>query len=183
MPIPLAIPIAMAAAGQIGSMIQRGQANKKLKQALADLPKAPQQAGLAQTLLNARAPGAARAEQNIFQSQANQMAQAQRGATSGNQLMLAGAAAAGQTGQALGQLQQQEEAGYGQRLANLQQAQQADYSNAMQEMQNRMQIEGAMQENKQAAFGELSNLGMAGLSMAGQNPSMFGKGLLGKKIN
>lgn len=180
MPIPLAIPIAMSAAGAIGSMIQRGKANKQLKQALADMPKAPKMAGLAQTLLNARMPGAARAEQNIFQTQANQMAQAQRAATSGNQLMLAGAAAAGQTGQALGQLQQQEEAGYGQRLQNLQQAQQADYGNAMQEMQNRMQIQGAMQENKQAMFGELMNLGQAGMSMAGKNPDMFGKGLFGK---
>jgi hypothetical protein len=162
MPIPLAIPIAMSAAGVIGSFITRAQANKKLRGQLESMPKPEKMAGLAQTLLNARMPGAARAEQNIFQAQANQMAQAQRAATSGNQLLLAGAGAAGQTGQALGQLQQQEAANYDQRLQNLQQAKQADYANSMQEMQSRMQIEGAIQQNKQATFGELTNLGLEG---------------------
>jgi hypothetical protein len=126
-----------------------------------------QRLGLAQTLLNARMPGAAAAERNIYQTQANQMANVQRGATSGSDVLLAGAGAAGQAGQAFDQLAQAEMADYQRRYGNLAQAQDAQaaeqqrlFEDQLRRYQMQTQFQGAIQENRAATWGDISNLGM-----------------------
>lgn len=180
MPIPLAIPIALAAGGQVMSMVQRAKANKTLREAMKNMPKAPRMTGLAQTLLNAKMPGAANIENQLNKTYASQIANMQRGSTSGNQLILGGAGAAGQLNQGLNQLQQADVQDYQRRYQNLDAAQQRDYANSMQEYQTQLQLQGAINENQQANWGDLSNLGMAGLNLAASKPSMFGTGLWGQ---
>jgi len=180
MPIPLAIPIALAAGGQIMTMVQRAKANQTLRDAMKNMPKAPRMTGLAQTLLNAKMPGAANLETQLNKTYASQIANMQRGATSGNQLILGGAGAAGQLNQGYNQLQQLDAQDYQRRLQYLNTAQQSDFANTMQEYQNRLGIQGQINQNQQANWGDMSNLGMAGLNFATSKPSMFGVGLWGE---
>jgi hypothetical protein len=172
-------------------MFQRGKANKELKNLMNTMPQYKenplfaQRLGLAQTLLNARMPGAAAAERNIYQTQANQMANVQRGATSGSDVLLAGAGAAGQAGQAFNQLGQAEAADYQRRYGNLAQAQDAQaaeqqrvYEDQLRRYQTQAQLQGAIQENRASTWGDIGNLGMSFATMsadAGLN-SYLGKG-------
>lgn len=189
-PITLA-GLGMGLFGSVGKMFGRGAANKRMESLLQRMPKyqanplVAQRLGLAQTLLNARMPGAAQAEKNIYQTQANQVAQAERAATDPNQLLLAGAGAAGQAQQAFQGLAGQESADYQRRLANLGQAQEAQVEEQQKEYQDQMnryqmetQIKAAEQENRQANWGDIAGLGFTG-AMLGQQ-GMF-KGLFGKK--
>src|SRR5205085_1584394 len=82
-------------------------------------PIAGQRLGLAQTLLNARMPGAAAAERNIYGSQANTMAQVNRNATDSSQVLALAGAAQGQTNQAFSNLETQEAQDYQRRYSNL----------------------------------------------------------------
>lgn len=154
--------------GSIGKMFGRSKANRELEKLLAKRPEYRNQAGLAQTLLNARMPGAAQAERNIYQQEANQIANAQRGATSGNQLLLAGAGATGMANQAFGQLGQAEAADYQRRYGNVVSAQQQDYEAAMQRYAQEAQIRGAQQENRQNTWGDVSGLGFGFANLAAQ---------------
>ena len=175
--------------GSIGKMFGRGSANRRLRELEARMPKyqanplAAQRLGLAQTLLNARMPGAAAAEKNIYQAQANQIAAAERASTDPNQILLAGAGATGQAGQAFQGLAGQEAADYQRRLANLSQAQegqmaeqQREYQDKMNRYQMQAQIEAGQQENRQNTWGDIANLGFTG-AMLGQQ-GMF-KGMFG----
>lgn len=163
MPLPaLAIAgLASGGAGALsnifGSIFGGSQANKAAREALAKIPQHVNQAGLAQTLLNSRAPGAAQAERNIYQQEANQIANAQRAATSGNQLLLAGANATGMANQAFNQLGQGETADYQRRYQNLIGAQTADEQAAWQQMQARLGLKGAMAQNTANMFGTAGN--------------------------
>mgnify|MGYP003649080947 CR=1 FL=1 len=154
--------------GSIGKMFGRGRANRELEAMLAKMPKYKNQAGLAQTLLNARMPGAAQAERNIYQQEANQIANAQRAATSGNQLLLAGAGATGMANQAFGGINQAELADYQRRYGNLVDAQQQDYQAAMQRYGLESQLRGAQQENRQNTMGDISGLGFGFANLAAQ---------------
>lgn len=189
-PITLA-GLGMGLFGSVGKMFGRGAANKRMESLLKRMPKyqanplVAQRLGLAQTLLNARMPGAAQAERNIYQTQANQVAQAERAATDPNQLLLAGAGAAGQAQQAFQGLAGQESADYQRRLANLGQAQEAQVEEQQKEYQDQMnryqmetQIKAAEQENRQANWGDVANLGFTGamLGQQGVFKGLFGKG-------
>ena len=174
MPITIAaVGAGLGLIGGVGKGIQRGKANRELKRLMGSMPQYKenplfaQRLGLAQTLLNARMPGAAAAERNIYQTQANQMANVQRGATSGSDVLLAGAGAAGQAGQAFNQLGQAEMADYQRRYGNLAQAQDAQaaeqqrlFEDQLRRYQMQTQLLGAIQENRAATFGDISNFGM-----------------------
>jgi hypothetical protein len=166
--MPLIIGGAVGLAGTVGKMFGRAKANKELRRLQSEMPQWQKQAGMAQTLLNARMPGAAQAERNIYQQEANQIANAQRAATSGNQLLLAGAGATGQANQAFGQLGQAEAADYQRRYGNLTAAQAADYEAAQQQYAQKAQIQGAQQENRQNTWGDVAGLGFGLANFAAQ---------------
>jgi len=171
--------------GSVGKGLERGRSNRELRKLMGTMPQYKenplfaQRLGLAQQLLNARMPGAAAAERNIYQTQANQMANVQRGATSGSDVLLAGAGAAGQAGQAFNQLGQAEMADYQRRYGNLAQAQDAQaaeqqrlFEDQLRRYQMQTQLQGAIQENRAATFGDISNFGMglANLGFGGMSP-------------
>jgi hypothetical protein len=191
--MPIIIGAGVGLVGGIGKMFERGRANRELRGLMKNMPQYKenplfaQRLGLAQQLLNARMPGAAAAERNIYQTQANQMANVQRGATSGSDVLLAGAGAAGQAGQAFNQLGQMEAADYQRRYGNLASAQDAQaaeqqrvYEDQLRRYQTQAQLQGAIQENRAATFGDIGNLGMGFANMGvagGFNTALAGKGM------
>lgn len=190
MPVTL-VGLGLGLVSGIGKGIQRSKSNKQMRELMGRMPQYKenpifaQRMGLAQTLLNARMPGAAAAERNIYQTQANQMANVQRGATSGSDVLLAGAGAAGQAGQAFNQLGQAEAADYQRRYGNLASAQDAYaqeqqrvYEDQLRRYQMEAQLQGAIQENRAATWGDIGNfgLGVASLGASGGLKDLFGKG-------
>ncbi len=188
--------------GGIGKMIGRGKANKKLNTLQTQDPtyKANPLAGdrlsLANTLLNARMPGAARAERNIYASGGNARGQVQRNATDSSQALALGASIQGQEGNQFGQLADQEAQDYQRRYSNQVGAQQGminEGDKVFQDEQRRwgdkMQIQGAINENKQNSWGDLANMGfgLASFGMAGGMDGMGGmfgggnKGMAGQQ--
>lgn len=176
--MPFIVGGVMSIGGAALKAAQRSKANKQLTNLMNTMPQYREnpefakRLGLAQTLLNARMPGAAAAERNIYQTQANQMANVQRGAMSGSDVLLGGAGAAGQAGQAFNQLGQAEAADYQRRYGNLTAAQDAEaqekqrmFEDQLRRYQTQAQLLGAIQENKAATFGDISNLGMGLMTM------------------
>jgi hypothetical protein len=196
MPITIAaVGAGLGLIGGVGKGIQRGKANRELKRLMGSMPQYKenplfaQRLNLAQTLLNARMPGAAAAERNIYQTQANQMANVQRGATSGSDVLLAGAGAAGQAGQAFDQLAQAEMADYQRRYGNLAQAQDAQaaeqqrlFEDQLRRYQMQTQLQGAIQQNRAATWGDISNFGMgvADIGVSAMKAQNAGTGTTGK---
>lgn len=182
MPIA-AIGLGVGLIGSIGQMVAAGKANKQLE-ALSKTdptkspsPVAAQRLGLAQTLLNARMPGAAYAERNIYGNQANQESNIERNATSGSQALALGASMQGATNQAFGQLEQQEAADYQRRYSNLSDAQQGVinegdkvYQDQVRRFGDLAQIRGAQAANTANSWKSVSNLGESVLKfgLAGQ---------------
>jgi len=192
--MPIIIGAGVGLVGGIGKMVERGRANRELRGLMKTMPQYKenplygQRLGLAQTLLNARMPGAAAAERNIYQTEANQLANAQRAASSGNELLLAGAGAAGQANQAFGQLGQMEAADYQRRYGNLTSAQEAQaaeqqkvYEDQLRRYQTQAQLQGAIQENRAATWGDIGNLGM-GVASMGVNGAFGNLGGAGKSM-
>lgn len=176
--------------GGIGSFFGSRKSNRQLEGLLKQNPQysanpiAAQRMGLAQTLLNARMPGAAAAERNIYQNQANMMGNVNRNATDASQAMAMAAAGQGQSNQAFGNLATQEAQDYQRRYGNLSQAQEGQiqegdkvYQDQVRRFQDTAQIRGAQAQNRQSSWQSLGNLGfgMMGLGMAGGD-SMFGGG-------
>lgn len=183
--------------GGIGKMFGRAKANRELK-ALAKqdptysadpriMQMANQRLGLANTLLNARAPGAMQAERNIYSTQAGQLAGLNRSATDASQALAVAAGIGGQTQDAFTNLGQQEAQDYYRRLENQGQAQQGvmneaqrvegnTFNDQLRKYQNKMDIQGAMQQNRQNTWGDISNLGfgLADFGMSGGFNGMFG---------
>lgn len=162
-------------------MIGRGAANKQMRKLLAEQPKYKYD-GMARTLLNARMTGAAQAERNIFQSGANAMGRMQQAATSAADVMQSAAGVQAQGNQALQGLAGQEALDYQRRYGNYQEKQQRKFADELRQYQTRAQLEGAMQENRQNTWGDISN---AGFSLASFNAAGgFGKsglqGMFGK---
>ena len=184
--------------GGIGKMFGRAKANRELK-ALAKqdptysadpriMQMANQRLGLANTLLNARAPGAMQAERNIYSTQGNQLAGLNRSATDASQALAVAAGIGGQTQDAFTNLGQQEAQDYYRRLENQGQAQQGVMNEAqriegnmfndqLRKYQNKMDIQGAIQQNRQNTWGDISNLGfgLADFGMSGGFNGMFGQ--------
>lgn len=144
-------------------------------------PYAQQRLGLANTLLNARMPGATAMERNIYGNQANQMENVNRNATSGSQALAMGAAAQGQTNQAFQNLGVQEQQDYYNRLQNVTGAQQGmtqegdkAYQDQLRDYQEKMSLKNAYlassMQNKTTAFNSLANTGLSGGMMASMWP-------------
>lgn len=180
--------------GGIAGLFGAGSANKKLDQLLSQDPTykanpiAAQRLGLAQTLLNARSPGAAYAEKNIYGNQANQQANIERNATDSSQALALGAASQGQTNKAFEGLNEQEAADYQRRYGNLTGAQEGQiqegdkvYQDQVRRFGDIAQIRGAQNANTQNAWNSISNLGFgaAGFGLQGGLGGLFGK----KKTN
>lgn len=202
MPIPIGLAIGLA--GSVAQMVQRGVANKKLSRLMKndptykENPLVRQRFGLAQSLLNARMPGAASIERNIYGTQGNILSNAQRGATDSNQLLLTGAAAQGQSNQAFENLGLQEAADYQRRFNNYTSSNEAlvnegdkVFSDQVRKFENTLQAEGAKNENTQNTFKDISNAafaltdyGMAGKEGAGDTSfgSFGGRGLGGMEM-
>jgi len=195
---PELIGLGIGLLGGIGKMFGRGKANRELKSLSKQDPvynadprvmqMANQRLGLANTLLNARAPGAMQAERNIYTTQANQLGRLDRSATDASQALAVAAGIGGQTQGAFNDLGQQEAQDYYRRLANQQNAQQGvmdeatriegnTYQDQIRRFQNKMDVQGAIQQNRQNTWGDISNLGfgLADFGMSGGFDNMFGQ--------
>jgi hypothetical protein len=176
-----AIGIGLGVAGAIGKIGARARANRDLKRLMkedpvyTENPLARQRLGLAQTLLNSRMPGSIAAERNIYQSGANAMGQVSRNATdSATALSLAGSLQ-GQTNDAFANLSQLEAADYQRRYQNYEGAQEGViregdkvFQDQARRFSNKVGIQGQINQNRQNAWGEISNFGM-GLASFGLN--------------
>ena len=169
--LPL-IAAGVGVAGGIGKMFARGRANRDLRSLMQRDPKyvanpiAAQRLALAQTLMNARMPGAMQAEKNIYQSAANTTGMAQRNATDASQLLALGAAAQGQADQSFIDLGQAEAQDYQRRFQNLTAAQQGQIEEGDKVFQdearrygNEVQMQGQINQNRQNTWQEISNMG------------------------
>lgn len=175
--IPALIAGGIGLAGAIGKMFGRGKANKQMDKLLAQNPiyavnpLAKQRLGLANLLLNARMPGAATVERNIYQNQANQVGRLQNNATDSSQLLALGAAAQGQTNQDFMNLGVQEAQDYQRRYGNVVGAQEGMiregdkvFDDQVRRFQDTAQIRSMQNENRQNNWGDISNLGFAGMN-------------------
>lgn len=153
---------------------------------------------MAQSLLNARMPGASAMERNIYGNQANQLANVNRNATDSSQALALGAAAQGQTNQAFQNLGVQEQQDYYNRLQNYTGAQQGViqegdkvYQDKVRRFQDLAGLTGAGEQNTQQGWNSIANLGFGGASLASQwgmmnqgggsnvNPSASRNGFMG----
>jgi hypothetical protein len=177
----LAISAIMSAAGSIGGMFSSASSSKKLDQMLKKDPKykanplAAQRLGMAQTLLNARMPGATTMERNIYGNQANQLSNVSRNATDGSQALALGSAAIGQSNQAFQNLGVQEQQDYYNRLQNLNAAQQGVmaetdkvHADEVRRFGDQAAVTGAKMQNTQTMWNSLTNLGISGMNLGMQ---------------
>jgi|HubBroStandDraft_2_1064218.scaffolds.fasta_scaffold00002_5 hypothetical protein len=184
-------PLALLSAGvgMIGGIANMFKSNSKLsalqgqEPSYATSPYAAQRLGLAQTLLNARMPGAASMERNIYGNQASNVANVNRNATSGAQALAMGSAAQGQSNQAFQGLATQEQQDYYNRLQNMTGAQQGMisegdkvYQDQVRKYQDLAAITGAKLQNTQTAWNSLANMGIGAAGVASQMGGMFGGG-------
>ena len=146
-------------------------------------PEAGKRLGMAQTLLNARMPGASAMERNIYGNQANQLANVNRNATDSSQALALGAAAQGQTNQAFQNLGVQEQQDYYNRLQNYTGAQQGViqegdkvYQDKVRRFQDLAGLTGAGEQNTQGAWNSIANLGFGGASLGAQYGMMNPRG-------
>lgn len=190
MPLPALIGLGVGLAGAVGKMFGRGKANRSLNNLIKQDPTysadpnilriANERRGLANTLLNARMPGAASVERNIYTNQANQLGRLDRNATDAGQALALAAGIGGQTDSSFNQLGINEAQDYYNRLGNWNDAGQNlqneyarqegnKYNDQVRRFGNMMQIEGAKNENRQNTWGDISNMGfgIADFAMAG----------------
>lgn len=186
---PLAIAgLGLGLVGGIGGLFGNKKSNRALERLISQNPQyqanplARQQMGLAQTLLNARMPGAAAAEQNIYQNQANALGNVNRNATDASQALALAAAGQGQTNEAFNNLAGQETQDYQRRYGNLAQAQQGVineddkvFQDKVRQFQDLAQIRGAQNANRQNTWSSLSNLGFGAMNLGMFAPNIFGK--------
>lgn len=185
MPLPLlaaAIGAGIGIIGGIGKMIGRGKANRQMNRLLkedpvySENPLARQRLGLAQTMLNARMPGSQAVQNNIYGNQANTLSNIQRGATDSSQALALASGVQGSTNDAFNNLGIQESQDYQRRYGNLSQAQEGViqegdkvFSDQKRRFGNKMQVKGAINENRQNNWGDVSNMGfgLADFAMKG----------------
>lgn len=176
--------------GGIGKMLGRKKANKQLDALLAkdpqyaENPEAAKRLGLANTLLNARMPGAMAAEKNIYTNHANTTSNVLRNSTDSSQALAIAAGVGGQTNQAFEDLQQNELQDYQRRYGNMEDArdsyiQEGDkvFNDKIRRYGNEVQIRGTQNQNKQDNWQDISNMGfgMADFSMNGGFKNIFNK--------
>lgn len=129
-------------------------------------PYAKSRLGLAQQLINSRAPGAQGQERNIYAQQANQTANIDRNATDSTQALLLGSANQGRTDQNFANLGISEAQDYYRRLENLNQANegmtqehQASFDDKVRRWQDQGNIFMARNQIRQQQGQNLENLG------------------------
>lgn len=177
--------------GGIGKLFGRGAANRRLRQlqsadpAYTANPEAAQRLALAKTVLNARSPGAMQVERNIYSSGANAAALAQKASSDSSQLLAEGANIQGRTNQAFRNLGIDEANDWQRRYSNLVGAQEGYineqdkvFQDQVRRWQDKAQIQGAIQQNKQSNWGDISNLGfgLMNFGLSGGFKNMFGGG-------
>lgn len=176
--------------GNIGKMFSRGKANREMDKLIkqnpvyTENPIARQRVGLAQTLLNARMPGAAAAQRNIYSNQANQLASVDRNATDASQALAAKAGIGANTNNSFMDLGQQEAADYQRRYSNMTSAQegllneQKDvFGDEVRRFGDLTQFRGAQAANRAANWGDTSNMGfgLADFGASGGFANFFNK--------
>jgi len=175
-------------ASLIGANIDAGKTRKHLKKigaqdpAYTTSPYAQQELGLANTLYNARMPGASAMERNIYQNQANTIGAINRNATDSSQALALAAGAQGQTNQAFNQLGIQEAQDQQRRYQNLVGAQrgmtaehQSMFDDSIRRWQNKLGIEMKRNEIRQQQWGNLNNYSQQ-LGSQGSLGGMMGGG-------
>lgn len=180
--------------GGIGKMFQSGAANKslsrlqKLDPVYKENPMAKQRLGLAQSLLNARMPGASNIERNIYGTQANAVSNINRNATDSSQALALGAATQGQANQSFNQLGAEEAQDYQRRYGNYTGAQEGVineqdkvYQDQVRRFGDLAQIRGMQNANRQQNWKDISNLGFGAMNfgmagMSGGMGNLFGNG-------
>lgn len=188
MTLPLLAGLAIGAAGAIGKAIGRGKANKQMDALLAknpaytENPLARQRLGLAQTLLNARMPGAVAMERNLFTNQATQLNRLDRGATDASQALAAAAGIGAGTDNSLMQLGMAEAQDYQRRLNNLTTAQEGViqegdkvFADQTRRYNDEFAVRGAQQQNRQNTWGDISNFGFSLANFAAQGNLPMGQ--------
>lgn len=195
--MPIAgIGAAIGIGGEIGKLIGVGKSNKALDKLAGQDPTytanpfSGQRFALAQNLFNGRMAGAANEENNIYGAQANAMNGIDRNATDSSQALALAAAAQGQTDQAFNNLQTKEAQNKQAMLSNLNDAYagmigEGDkvYQDKVRRFGDMAEINGAKQQNRQNAWGSVSNLGlgMMNLGMQMGNGGAFGGGGMAQK--
>lgn len=180
--ISSAVGGALGTIGTIAANLEGDKTRRRLLHMIGTDPKyqeseySKSRLGLAQQLINSRAPGAAAEERNIYNTQANRMGQLQRNATDSSQLLALGSTSQGETNQAFGQLGISEAQDYYRRLENLNQANEgmtqehhASFDDSVRRWQDEGNIYMARNAIRQQQGQNLTNLGsmFMGSSMGG----------------
>ncbi len=180
MPLPLAaIGAGIGLIGGIGKMFGRGKSNRELSKLMKqnpvyqENPIAKQRLALAQTLLNARTPGAVQAERNIYSNQASQIANVNRLASDAGQALSLSSGVGEGTNMAFNQLAMNEAQDYQRRYGNLAGAQEGMiregdkvFNDKIRRFNDTLSIKGAQNANRQNSWGDISNMGF-GLAQFG----------------
>jgi hypothetical protein len=187
--IGAAIGLAGGLVGAIGKMFGRGKANRQMDKLLREDPQysanplAAERLQLARTLLNSRMPGAASAERNILTGQAGQIGNINRNATDASQAIAAAAGVGADTNNAFEGLANQEAMDFQRRQGNLSNAQEGMiqegdkvFNDQVRRFDNKVAVRGAQNQNRQANWGDVSNLGfgLMDFGMSGGFDKMFG---------
>ena len=180
------IGLIAAGGGLLGKAISRAQSNTEMRKLLANQPKYQENPlyaknyALAQSMYNAQMPGTQTYLGQLERSRSSEIAAAER---AGQNSMLAAAAAAAQANQASEQLAGQQAAwkqqAYGGLTASSQalaEEQRRVYEDKLRQYENQAQIQGAIQQNRAATFGDITNAGFGLATFGAQNPGIFGKG-------
>lgn len=186
--MPVTVGLGLGVVGSIGKLFSRGAANKRLRDlektdpTYTANPIAANRLAMAQTLLNARQPGAITAERNIYSGTANANAGVDRNATSAADALFAKSNNQMNQNNAFGQLGQNEANDFQRRYGNYTSAQEGQinegdkvYQDSVRRFGDRAQIQGAISNNNQQGWGEFSNLGF-GIADYGINGGFGGGG-------
>lgn len=164
--------VGLGIVGGIGKMFSRAKANKDMRSLIGKDPTyninpiAQQRLALAQTMLNARMPGAIQVERNINSNQANQLSNIGRNASDASQLLSLGAQTQGQTNDAYANLGINEAQDYQRRYGNLLGAQEGMinegdkvYNDQVRRFGDETQLRGSIAANRANTWGDISNMG------------------------
>lgn len=176
--------------GAIGKLFGAGKANRKLQQLQEQDPVykanpiSAQRLGLAKTLFNARMPGAATIERGIYGNQANAISNINRNATDSSQALALASGVQGQSNNAFSNLGIEEQQNQMNNLNNLNSAYAGEinegdkvFNDETRRFNDKVQIQGAKNENNQNVWGSISNAGfsLADLGINGGFSGMFKK--------
>lgn len=185
------IAVGVAAVGVVEGAISRGKANKKARKLQEEAerdkyvanPLAQKRLDLANTLLNARMPGATQAEKNIQSSTANAIGSVGRNATSGSQALALEAGLQGQQNQAYSNLAGVEANDYQRRYANQENAVQGVIYEGDKEaagkqnlLGQKAQLQGAQAANNANTWQSVTNLGFSAANFGMQGGFNSGMG-------